>query len=302
MIATIYVSWRKPELLRNRKVTIGLLIFIAIGATGWITSISEITDCRAYNCGENFICAKPIELGMKITTGECTSEFPEEVDYSCVNESNTCVKTNQQMIGGTPLILASPPGHYALPMYTLAAYVIVMLIGRFISQSQRNTKHSLIFQSRAITKDWTALLTALSAALAIGLPIFEATLRENSYLEYLHVLAGLVIILMGYGVAYAANRAIGKNWSPIIDKTKEQNLVTTGMYSIIRHPLYLSSLLILAGSNIYFKSSWAWVGTLLALIVILIRLPIEERRLVERFGQEYIAYQNRTRAILPWIL
>jgi protein-S-isoprenylcysteine O-methyltransferase Ste14 len=74
------------------------------------------------------------------------------------------------------------------------------------------------------------------------------------------------------------------------------------VYSTIRHPLYLSGLLILVGTNIYFASSWGWVGVLPALIVILIRVPLEERYLVDRFGQEYIAYQKRSKVILPWIL
>ena len=106
----------------------------------------------------------------------------------------------------------------------------------------------------------------------------------------------------GYWVAYAANRTISKNWSPTVDKTQKQNLVTSGVYSTIRHPLYLSGLLILVGTNIYFGSSWAWVGVLLVLIVILIRLPIEERHLAVRFGQEYITYRERTKAILPWMV
>lgn len=77
--------------------------------------------------------------------------------------------------------------------------------------------------------------------------------------------------------------------------------MTTGVYSVVRHPLYLSGILVLTGTNIYFESSWAWLGALPAL-ALLIHVPIEERRLVERFGQEYIAYKKRTKAILPWIL
>jgi len=187
-------------------------------------------------------------------------------------------------------------------MYALVAYVIVMLVGRFISQRQRKTKRSLLSQSQTITKDWTALLIALSAAVAIALPILEATLRETTILNMYTTLTGLAIILLGWGVAYIANHAIRESWSSTIDKTEEQNLITAGVYSLIRHPLYLSGLLILAGTNIYFGSSWAWFGVLLALIVILIRVPIEERQLVGRFCQEYMAYQKRTKAILPWIL
>jgi protein-S-isoprenylcysteine O-methyltransferase Ste14 len=187
-------------------------------------------------------------------------------------------------------------------MYALAAYVFIMLVGRFMSQKQRKAKHSPLSQSRDMLKDWTALLAAISTAFAIALPVLEAALRETSVLNSATILAGTAIILVGYAVAYKANRTISENWSPTIDKTPEQNLVTTGMYSIVRHPLYLSGLLILVGTNVYFTSSWAWVSVLLASVVILIRVPIEERFLVERFGQEYTAYQKRSKAILPWVL
>jgi protein-S-isoprenylcysteine O-methyltransferase Ste14 len=187
-------------------------------------------------------------------------------------------------------------------LYALAAYIFVMLIGRFISQGQRKARLSLPSQYRAILKDRTALLAAFSAALALALPVLEATLREIYASNVYTILAGTTIILGGYGITYIANREISENWSPAIDKIQEQDLVTSGVYSVIRHPLYFSGFLIIVGSNVYFASSWAWVSLPLVLIVVLIRVPIEERRLVERFGRDYIAYQKRSKAILPWIL
>ena len=69
-----------------------MVILIIIGAIGWISSIPEITTCRPYKCNENFICAKPTDLGLKITTGECTSEFSGAVAFFCIEENNSCVK------------------------------------------------------------------------------------------------------------------------------------------------------------------------------------------------------------------
>ena len=90
IIISTYVLWKKPKLLQNRKVIIGLVIFTVIGAIGWLSSISEITSCRPYKCGETFTCAKPSELGLKISIGECTSEFRESVDFFCTKENNIC--------------------------------------------------------------------------------------------------------------------------------------------------------------------------------------------------------------------
>ena len=187
-------------------------------------------------------------------------------------------------------------------VWLLVIYVIVVLIGRAIAQTQRRPKRSLLSHRRAIITDWTVFPIALAAAVATALPVLEATLRETVVWNVYAAFGGLAVIAAGWGVAYAANRVIGENWSPTIDKTEEQNLVTSDVYSVVRHPLYLSGLLVLIGTNIYFASTWAWAGTALVLIAMLIRVPVEERRLVERFGEEYRAYRKRTKAILPWIL
>lgn len=92
LVASIYVSRKKPELLRNKKIIIGLIIFFVISAIGWISAIPEITRCEPYKCGDYFTCAKPTDLGLKITTGECTPEFSEYVKFSCIKENNICVK------------------------------------------------------------------------------------------------------------------------------------------------------------------------------------------------------------------
>ena len=92
IMASVYVYWKKSELLQDRKIIICLVIFIIIGAIGWISSISEITECRPYKCNDDFICARPTELGLKITTGECTSEFSETVDFSCIEENSVCTE------------------------------------------------------------------------------------------------------------------------------------------------------------------------------------------------------------------
>jgi len=53
VIVSIYVFWKKSELLQDKKVVIGLVIFIIVGLIGWMTSVSEITDCRPYKCGKS---------------------------------------------------------------------------------------------------------------------------------------------------------------------------------------------------------------------------------------------------------
>ena len=91
-LVSLYVYFKKPELLKNKIVILGLVILIIVGSTGWITAIPEITDCRPYKCNGEFICAKPTDLGLKISTGECTSDFSEEIDFSCENDGESCIE------------------------------------------------------------------------------------------------------------------------------------------------------------------------------------------------------------------
>lgn len=181
-------------------------------------------------------------------------------------------------------------------------YVVVILIGRIISLRQRKRKYLPSAKFKNVTKDYTAFLVAASAAVSISLPVLEASLNDQGDVSIFIRITGILIIVTGWVTAYFANQVISESWSPIIDKNNEQDLKISGVYSIIRHPLYLSGILIIIGTNIYFMSSWAWLGAIAGIVAISIRIPIEEKKLIERFGQEYVDYQQRTKVILPLIL
>ena len=181
----------------------------------------------------------------------------------------------------------------------ILAYVAFLLIGRFISQSQRKSDRPLS-QTKKIAKDPTAILMAISVLAGFGAPLLEASLHERLIPVWLTV-SGILLMTVGFLIAYYANRTIAKNWSPVIDKTKEQRLIQSGIYSVVRHPLYFSGLLLMIGTNLYFGNSWSWLSTILAFIITLYRIPIEEKQLVGRFGQEYVDYKLQTKALFPWV-
>ena len=77
-------------------------------------------------------------------------------------------------------------------------------------------------------------------------------------------------------------------------------LVTTGPYRIVRHPMYLSVVLFLLGLALYAGNWPAWVGLTLATGAMMGKTHIEEKYLVERYP-EYRDYQARTRRIIPFV-
>jgi protein-S-isoprenylcysteine O-methyltransferase Ste14 len=74
------------------------------------------------------------------------------------------------------------------------------------------------------------------------------------------------------------------------------------MYNFIRHPGYLGGLLIFLGLSTALSN---WLSILLKLIPItfgyVYRIYVEERFLVEQFGQKFIDYQKRTKRLIPYI-
>lgn len=165
---------------------------------------------------------------------------------------------------------------------------------------RKHSRQKQSLQWKNIVKDSTAIIIMLATAIAMGLALFEAVLHDE-ILQITPIIVGIVFIIIGWVIAYFANREIGVNWSPIIEKIKSQELVTSNIYSFVRHPLYLSGFCILIGTNLYFSNKWAWIGSVIAIITTLIRIPIEEKKLKERFGDEYTAYMKKTKAIIPWI-
>jgi protein-S-isoprenylcysteine O-methyltransferase Ste14 len=101
-------------------------------------------------------------------------------------------------------------------------------------------------------------------------------------------------------VLYAWSQAtLGKAWSPHLQMREEHQLVTTGPYARIRHPIYLALLGFLTGIALV-TANWFFIALLVVSIIVLaLRIPKEEQMMVEDFGEEYEAYVRRTGRLFP---
>ncbi|MHA2407046.1 MAG: methyltransferase family protein [Candidatus Ranarchaeia archaeon] len=79
-------------------------------------------------------------------------------------------------------------------------------------------------------------------------------------------------------------------------------LVTTGLFKRIRHPLYLSEVFVFLGMATVFTSLWGFVLFFIAVgPLTLLRIPIEEEMLVAAFGKAYQEYQKTTKKLIPFV-
>lgn len=89
---------------------------------------------------------------------------------------------------------------------------------------------------------------------------------------------------------------------PEVTRIVESRIITTGPFSVVRHPTYLSHTIMYAGVFLITGVAAVAVITLLDIIVVnALVIPLEDRELIERFGEEYRAYRKRVPAFFPGI-
>lgn len=94
-------------------------------------------------------------------------------------------------------------------------------------------------------------------------------------------------------------RTIGKNITSTVDTREEHKLVTGGPYRWVRHPLYTVGTSFFVSLSLLAANWFMGLASLVVLVMLLIRLPKEEEKLIERFGDEYRSYMKRTGRLLP---
>ena len=92
---------------------------------------------------------------------------------------------------------------------------------------------------------------------------------------------GLVLFAFGLGFAVWARRELGRNWGAPMSQKDEPELVTSGPYHLVRHPIY--SDILVAGVGTAVALSWVWIiAVALAGVYFAYSATVEERYLTER--------------------
>ena len=113
---------------------------------------------------------------------------------------------------------------------------------------------------------------------------------------------GLAITTAGIFLACWSRHVLGRNWSSVVQLKQEHELVASGPYLYIRHPIYTGLLLAFLGTALKVGD---WRGLIAVAIVFASfwrKLRLEERWLSEQFGTSYTAYVQRTKALVPGVL
>jgi len=111
---------------------------------------------------------------------------------------------------------------------------------------------------------------------------------------------GVVIAVAGMGLLVWARQILGRNWSQTVSAKQGHELVRSGPYRSLRHPMYTGGLLACLGSAIVVGGPFVFLFILLGTIFIW-RVGAEDRLLARQFPDEFPDYARRTNALIPFV-
>jgi protein-S-isoprenylcysteine O-methyltransferase Ste14 len=113
---------------------------------------------------------------------------------------------------------------------------------------------------------------------------------------------GASITIAGLVFAVWARGYLGRNWSSSVTIKQGHELITSGPYGVVRHPIYTGILTGFLGMAIAISQVRGFIVVVLILFAYWTKLRIEEQWMRSQFGETYAAYVKQTTALVPYLL
>jgi protein-S-isoprenylcysteine O-methyltransferase Ste14 len=110
---------------------------------------------------------------------------------------------------------------------------------------------------------------------------------------------GIVLVALGISLAIWARLHLGRNWGMPMTLKQDAELVTSGPYAYVRHPIYTGVILAMLGSTLV--SVWWSLALVLFSIYFVWSAKTEEKIICEQFRDKYPAYMKRTKMLIPFV-
>lgn len=180
-------------------------------------------------------------------------------------------------------------------------WLVVVIYWLWAARSAKATEQQESLAKRLLVY-WLPLLVA---ALLLGPgEWFRHSLLREQFVPHTTIVysIGLGLAVAGAALAIYSRLMLGRNWSATVQLKRDHELITSGPYRVVRHPIYSGFLLLFLGNAVMVGD---WRG-LLAVVIVLAsfwrKFRLEESWLARHFGEPYRLYQARTKALIPALL
>jgi protein-S-isoprenylcysteine O-methyltransferase Ste14 len=174
-------------------------------------------------------------------------------------------------------------------------YALWIILGTYLTISAIGVKPET---ERHLLQSFGLLFAMLAAFLLPHLPLFHFL----NFAPVNPVVSSLGVILCVAGMAFLvwARQHLGKNWSQTASIKIGHELVTSGPYLWVRHPMYTGGLIACVGSAIVAGDGWVFLLVILGAIF-LGRVSVEDKLMERQFPVQYPDYKKKTKALIPFV-
>jgi protein-S-isoprenylcysteine O-methyltransferase Ste14 len=191
-----------------------------------------------------------------------------------------------------------------MPIYSalIAAFWLILIVYWAVSAFRAKRSIGRFAWRREIGLRIGILVLVL---LAVRFPIVRQALR-NAHAYAVNTSAtlgviGVVLCGLGVGLALWARVSLGTNWGLPMSRNENPELVTSGPYAFVRHPIYGGVIVGMIGSALGQSMLWL-VPLVLAGGYFIYSARREQRLMTEQFPQAYPTYMRRTKMLIPFIV
>ena len=144
-------------------------------------------------------------------------------------------------------------------------------------------------------------LVLVSWIVVFSVPIVLSKMGTALLPDWMYYI-GIAVMLAGIAFRQYAIAVLGRYFSGVLGVQKEQKVVESGPYRLIRHPSYTGVLIFLAGMGLALQS-WAAVLVNIAIFAVAYgyRMFVEEKVLISELGNNYVEYMKRTKRVIPYL-
>ena len=163
-------------------------------------------------------------------------------------------------------------------------------------------KHTQRIESRGsrLVHDAAMLAGALLLAVPRILgPALELRFHHHSLAWFV---TGTVLVALGLCFSVVARFWLGRNWSGSVTVKQDHELIRSGPYALVRHPIYTGMLTALIGTALVIGNGRAALGLAVLLAGLLYKIGVEERFMSEQFGEAYARYRREVPALIPFVI
>lgn len=178
-------------------------------------------------------------------------------------------------------------------------WIVFFLYWQVMSADVKATRKIEPAASRVARATLFLLAIVLMTFDRIPVPWLYRQLYPQSLLAFW---VGAGITIAGLVFAVWARLHIGRNWSRSVTLKEDHELITSGPYRLVRHPIYTGILTGIVGSAIALAQVRGVIGFGMIAILMWMKLRREERFMREHFGERYNAYAQRVAALVPFLL